>query len=106
MPDQEALLHFRTVTLQIRRGKIDEAINLYKSVESEWKQRRGFVSAHLGINRKSGEGISVSVWETLADLKETESSGRVEDVMSRFGPMFPRQPILGTYEAVVTFRNG
>jgi hypothetical protein len=37
-------------------GKLDEAIALYKSAESEWKQKKGFVRACLLTDGTSGRG--------------------------------------------------
>ena len=54
---------------------MDEAIELFRSIDSEWKEQKGFISAHLGVDRNSDKGFSASVWETLSDLEASESTG-------------------------------
>jgi len=98
-------MHVRLVTIQVQPGKIDEAINSYKSVESEWKQKKGFVSAHLGVDRNTGKAVSATVWETLADLQATEASGWYQEVLSRFASMLAGPPTREIYEEVVTIEN-
>ena len=98
-------MHVRLVTVQIQPGKIDEAISFYKSIESEMKQKKGFVGAHLGVDRNTGKGVSATVWETLADLEETETTGWYQDVISRFGSMIAGPPTHEIYEEVVTIEN-
>ena len=95
-------MHIRMVTVQIQSGKLDDAIALYKSIESEWKQQTGFVRAHLLADRNTGKGVSVTVWDTLADLEATESSGWYQDVLGRFGPLLASPPTRETFEEVVT----
>ena len=99
-------MHIRLVTVQVQLGKIDEAIALYSRLESEWKQQKGFLSAHLGVNRTTGKGFSATVWETLEDLQETEASGWYQDALARFGSMFTAPPELDIYEGAVNIENG
>lgn len=95
-------MHIRMVTFQGQSGKLDDAIVLYKSIESEWKQQNGFVRAHLLVDRDTGKGVSVTVWDTLADLEATESSGWYQGVVGRFGSVLAGPPIRETFEEVVT----
>ena len=98
-------MHVRLVTVQVQPGKIDQAISLYESIESEWKQKKGFLSAHLIVDRNTGKGVSATIWETLADLRETETTGWYQDVISRFGSMLAGPPTSEIYEEVVTIEN-
>ncbi len=98
-------MYIRLSTVQVQSGKIDEAIRLYESLESERKDQRGFLTAWLGVNRDSGKAVSTTVWENLADIEATESSGWDEDVVSRFGPVVAGAPSRDTYEVVITVDN-
>ena len=98
-------MHVRLVTVQLQPGKIDEATNLYKSIESEWKQKKGFAGAHLALDRNTGKGFSTTAWETLADLEATEASGWYQDVLSRFASMLAGPPSREIYEEVVTIEK-
>ena len=98
-------MHVRLVTVHVQPGKMDDAINLYKSVESEWKQKKGFVAARLIADRSTGKGDSATVWETLEDLQSTESSGWYRDVLSRFGSVLAGSPTHEIFEEVVTIEN-
>lgn len=98
-------MHIRLVTVQTQAGKIDDAINLYKSVESEWKQQKGFLSAHLMVDRETGKAVSASVWDSLEALEATEASGWYQEVLGRFGSMLSEPPTRETFEEVVTITS-
>ena len=98
-------MYIRLVTVQVQLGKVDEAIALYSSLESEWKQHKGFLGAHLGINRSTDEGFSATIWESLEELQQTEASGWYQDVLPRFGSMLTAPPEMDIYEGAVNIEN-
>ena len=98
-------MHVRIVTVQTQLDKVDEAINIYKSAKSEWKQQKGFRSAHLMVDRETGKAISATVWESLEALEATEASGWYQEVLGRFGPLLTAPPTRETFEEVVTITS-
>lgn len=69
-------MHARMSTSPIQPGKIDEAIAIYRdSVVPAARQLQGFKGGLLLTDRNGGKVISISLWETEADMKAGETSG-------------------------------
>ena len=66
-------MYSRIVTVQVNPDKTDEAIAIFQdSVIPAAKQQKGFISLMMLMDRSSGKGMSVGVWESEADLKANE----------------------------------
>jgi len=94
-------MYTRVVTVQIQLDKVDEAITIYQSIEPLWKQQQGFQGAQLLIDRTTGKGISLSTWETRADLETTEASGWYQEQVAKFATVFSGPPVREIYEVGV-----
>ena len=95
-------MHARAVTVQIQPGKIDEAIAIYRdSVMPAAKQQKGFKGAWLLTDRNTGKGLSVTLWETEADLTAGEASGYYQEQIAKFGGVFAMPPVREHYEVSV-----
>ncbi len=67
-------MHANVVTVQFQPGKIDEAIRIYRdSTVPALKQRQGFKGALLLTEPNTGKGVSITLWQTEADLQATET---------------------------------
>ena len=89
----------RVVTVQIQPGKTDEGIGIYRdSVMSAAKQQKGFKGAMLLTDRNTGKAISVTVWETEADMTATEASGWWQEQIAKFGSVLGAPPVREHYE--------
>lgn len=95
-------MHARVVTVQIQPGKIDEATRIYRdSVVPAAKQQQGFRGALLLTMPESSKGISVTLWETEANLKATETSGFFNEQIAKFGAVFAVPPTRELAEVAV-----
>ena len=95
-------MHARVVTVQIQPGKIDEAIRIYRdSVMPAVKEQKGFKGATLLTDSSTGKGISVTLWETQADLTAGEASGFYQEQIAKFGGVFAMPPVREHYEVSV-----
>lgn len=87
-------MHARVVSIQVQSGKTDEAIAIYRDVVvPAAKQQKGFKSALLLTDPATGKGVSVTVWETEADLKASEASGYLQQQLTRLGATLAGPPI-------------
>ena len=65
----------RVVTFQCQPGKMQEIINLYdRWVVPMFKVQKGFKMAYLTTDAERSKALSISLWETEADLAKSETS--------------------------------
>ena len=93
-------MHARTVTFQVQPGKMEEAIRIYRDVVSGAPQK-GFKGAYLLTDGNSGKSISVTLWETEADMLATETSGWWRQQIDKFAPVTAGAPLREHYEVGV-----
>ncbi|HLE29970.1 MAG TPA: antibiotic biosynthesis monooxygenase [Anaerolineales bacterium] len=92
-------MHARVVTVQVQPGKIEETIRIYRdSVVPAAKEQKGFKGALLLTDPNTGKGVSVTLWETEADLKAGEASGYYQEQIAKFGAVFAAPPAREAYE--------
>ena len=95
-------MHARVVNVQVQPGKRDEAIGLYRdSVAPAAKQQRGFKSSLLLTDPSTGKGVSITLWETEADMTAGEGSGYFQEQLAKFGAIFAAPPVMEHYEVSV-----
>ena len=79
-------MNARVVTFQLHPGKTEEAVRIYRdSIIPAAKQQSGFKGARLLTDSNTGKGISISLWETEADLKAGETSGTIRSKLPNLG---------------------
>ncbi len=85
----------RFTTVQVNADKIDEVIKLYdESVVPGGKAQKGFCGIYLFTDRKTGNGVSVSLWESEEDAVANEQVGK-------FAEYFTAAPVQEGYEVSV-----
>ena len=95
-------MHVRAVTVQIQPRKTQEAIDVYNaSVVPAAKSQKGFQGAYLMTDASSGKGLSITVWESEADMEAGESSGYYQEQIGKFGGIFAGPPSTDHYELSV-----
>ncbi len=96
-------MHVRAATVKIQPGKMQEAIDLYKdSVVPAAKAQKGFQGAYLMTDAESGKALSITVWESEADMMAGESSsGYYQEQIGKFGGLFAGPPTMEHYELSV-----
>ena len=86
-------MNARVVTFQLHPGKTEEAVRIYRdSIVPAAKQQQGFKGARLLTDSNTGKGISISLWETEADLKAGETSGYYQEQINKFGQILKSTP--------------
>lgn len=92
-------MHARVTTVQIRLDKLDEAIGIYRDhVIPAAQDQQGFRGAQLLTNRTTGQGLSVTLWDSEADMIAGEASGYFQEQLARFKDIFNAPPAREQYE--------
>jgi quinol monooxygenase YgiN len=96
-------MHVRVTRVQLQPDKLDEAIRIYQeSVVPAAQQQPGFRSTQLITDRASGMGMSITVWETEANLHASEASGYYQEQIAKFAPLLTTPPVREVYEISVS----
>ena len=98
--DRRGIMHVRAATFQIQSGKMQEAIDIFNnSVVPAQKAQKGYQGSYLMTDASSSKGLSISVWETEADMLAGDSSGGYyEQQIEKFGSALAGTPALEHYE--------
>ena len=92
----------RLTIVKVKVDKLDEARKLYEDgVIPAAKSQKGFRGAYLLTDRKTGKGISVTLWDSEQDAVAGEQSGYYQEQVGKFKDFFTAPPVLEEYEVVV-----
>jgi heme-degrading monooxygenase HmoA len=93
MQRKELIMYARTTVMQGRPDTMDAAAKIFaESVIPAAKQQHGFNGAYFLADPASGKGMSITLWETEADLKAGESSGYFKEQIAKFSPLLAGPP--------------
>ncbi len=92
----------RLTIVQVKIDKLDETIKIFEdSVAPAAKSQKGFSGAYLLTDRKTGKGISISLWDREEDAVANEQSGYYQEQVGRFKDVFTAPPVQEGYEVSV-----
>ncbi len=92
-------MYARVVSGQYQSGKMDEGVELFRnSLAPAARQQQGFKGLLGLVDRATGKGMSITLWETEADLKASEASGYYQQQLAQFVPLFSGSPQREVYE--------
>jgi heme-degrading monooxygenase HmoA len=96
-------MHARVILAQFRPEQTDEIIQLYReSVVPEHRKQHGSKGTMVLIDRATGRGISMTFWETEADLKASdEASPYYEKLRAKFAPYWTAPQVREAYEVSI-----
>ena len=95
-------MYARVTTVQLQPDKTQAGIDLYAdSVVPAARQQPGNQGAWLLIDRATGKGVSISLWDSEADMQAGESSGYYQQQLGKFGPLMTAPPVREVYEVAV-----
>ncbi len=98
------MMYIRMTFFKLKSGKMPELRDLYnKEVISAHKNHKGNRFVHLleSLDNKD-EGISLTAWDTKADLESYERSGDYEKLVAKFKNMYAGEPVLKSYEVTAS----
>ena len=82
--------------------RVDETVRQFKEEAlGDLEQQPGFRGITVGVNRKSGQALAITVWESEADMRHSEELAMKarERAVATAGPS--RQPVVDVYDVVV-----
>jgi len=80
-------------------GKADEIIGIYRdSVVPACTQQKGFKGLYVLTDRKTGKGLTISLWETEADMTAGENSGFYQQQVAKFKDVLDAKTVREGYE--------
>jgi len=89
---------------KVKEGRMEELRDLYnREVIPAHKNHKGNRFVHLlECLESSSEAISVTAWDTKADLDTYEKSGDYERLVGMFKEMYSSEPYLKSYEVTAS----
>ncbi|MGE5333778.1 MAG: antibiotic biosynthesis monooxygenase family protein [Nitrososphaerota archaeon] len=92
----------RITTAKVPIEKTDEFNRIYEqNIPPALKGVRGFEGVYLLIDRSTGEGFSLTFWESKDDAMAYEQSGLYAQLVDKLRPFFITAPTLKSYEVPV-----
>jgi heme-degrading monooxygenase HmoA len=92
-------MHARVMTYQIDPGKFEEAERIVQeSVVANLKMQKGFRGAMILTDASRSRSMSITFWETEADLTASATSGFVRDQLAKVRDSLVAPPTREAYE--------
>ena len=81
---------------------MEEAIGVYRdSVVPTLKKQKGFKGLYWLTDRSTDKYTAITLWETQADMKATETSGLLQEVLAKFAGYVVTPPVIDRYEVSI-----
>ncbi len=95
-------MHARVVSMEVLPMNVEEAVRIYRgSVVPAATAERGFKGALLLTDQYTGEGVSISLWESEDDMRASEASGFYHRKLDQLDALLVSTPIRKHYEVSV-----
>ena len=92
----------RLTIVQVKAEQIDEVNKIYgDNVVPAAKSQKGYKGIFMLTDRKTGKGISISLWESEQDAIANEKSGYYQQQVGRFKDYFTKPPVQEGYEVSI-----
>jgi len=92
----------RLTTAQVPIDRIDRFIKIYEeSVVPAAKSQKGYKGIYLFVDRKTGKGVSMGLWESEEDAIANEENRFYQEQVAKFITFYTIPPIREGYEVVV-----
>lgn len=92
----------RVVTVNALPGKLNEMTAIYKdSVVPAGKKQKGFKGALLLTDADGNKGLSITLWDTEADMNASESGGYYQEQIGKLKSLMAGPPVMEHCEVSV-----
>ncbi len=89
----------RVTSVSVQLDKVSEVTRIYnESILPAVKAASGNRGVFLLMDAATGKGMSITVWNTLADGEAYDGSGSYREQVAKVAPFFAAPPSLATYE--------
>ena len=94
-------MYARVTTTQVQPGRLAGMSAIWREgVLPAARQQPGFKGVLVLANRHTNQGVSLTLWETEADLQASRASGYVREALAKFTGVFVGPLIQDTYAVV------
>jgi hypothetical protein len=95
-------MHARILTVQIQHDRLDEASRLYQEqLLPAVRQQSGFKGSWLLVDRHTGKGLAILLWETETDLRAGEANHLLQQQIAQMARTFVSTPLRELFEVAV-----
>jgi len=99
-------MYARMLKMQVKSENIDEAARVFaEEIVPNCRTQAGYRGAYFLIDRKLGECVPITVWETEADMLATEENRFFQSQLVKLLGVFRHGLIRESYEVAVCDRN-
>jgi heme-degrading monooxygenase HmoA len=92
-------MYARVTTFHMDPSKLEEALDISRaSILPVMKQQQGFKGVFTLVDRQAGKTLSITLWETEADVQAGASSGYLQGALAKLAPLVSAAPTVETYE--------
>lgn len=89
-------MHARVTTFKIKPGEW-EASQEDRGIAEKLVQQKGFKGAYALANPEAGKQVSITLWESEADMKATEDSGWYQEALEIWADTYEDAPVSEHY---------
>jgi len=95
-------MHARVSIVETQPGKQDEVVNIVRdSIAPITKQQKGFKGLVSLVDPDTNKAITITLWETEADMIAGEASGYLKEQYAKVMPTLAGPPTTEHYEVAV-----
>ncbi len=92
-------MHARVVSMEMLPINVGEAVRIYQDrVVPAAREQEGFRGALMLTDPGTGEGLSISLWNSEEDMHASEASGFYHSKLSELEAFFISTPVRKHYE--------
>jgi heme-degrading monooxygenase HmoA len=92
-------LHARVVSMEMLSMNVGEAVRIYQDrVVPAAREQEGFRGAFMLTDPDTGEGLSISLWNSEEDMHASEVSGFYHRKLNELEAFFISTPVRKHYE--------
>lgn len=89
----------RVTTVDVQPSNADQLTSIYQSsVLPIIKGSQGNLGVYLLVDRATGHGLSITLWDNPANAQAYETSGTYREQVAKVAQFFTSAPSLATYE--------
>ncbi len=89
----------RLTIVQVKIDKLDETVKIFEEgVIPAAKSQKGYRGGYLLTDRKTGKGMSITLWDSEEDAIANEQSGYYQEQVGKFKDFFTAPPVREGYE--------
>lgn len=95
-------MHARMIRMKVKPERIDEAARLFsEDVISGCRSQPGYSGAYFLVDRKMGECLPVTLWNSEAEMLATEENRFFQTQLMKFLGLFHHSLVREAYEIAV-----